>query len=217
MDDSRRTFLAATAGATATALAGCLGGGDDPVSFEDHDASNGVEQQPTLGSLDSPGIIVGFEDPSCPSCGRFEANTLPELRAELVDPGDVAFVYRTLDVVYPWARPAAQIMASTYAADEDAFWGLKAFYYENQPAFTEENVFESTRPYLEDSAVDADAVLSAARNREHAGLIASNRQAASDLGVSGTPTFYLFRDGEFRTEVSGPQDYDVFAGALGFA
>lgn len=107
-------------------------------------------------------------------------------------------------------------MAATYAADESAFWDLKAFYYDRQPEFREGDVFELTEPYLQEAPVDAAAVLAAARDEEHDGLIASNREAADALGVSSTPQFYLFRDGEFRTEVSGPQDYDVFAGALGF-
>ena len=216
MAPSRRAVLAGAAGATASALAGCSGG-DDADGFEDHAASDGVETQPTLGALDRPGVVVAFEDPSCVSCRRFETETFPRLREELVDPGDVAFVYRTLDITFEWARPAAQLMASTYAADESAFWGLKAFYYDRQEAFRDADVFEATAPYLREAPVDAEAVLAAARAEEHDDLIARNREAADALGVSSTPQFYLFRDGEFRTEVSGPQDYDVFAGALGYA
>lgn len=216
MVGSRRRFLAATGGAAATAVAGCLGGGEDTTTFEDHDASGGVERQPRLGSLDRPGVVVGFEDPSCVACRRFETETFPRLEAELIEPGDVAFVYRTLDVVLPWGKPAAQILASTYAADAEAFWGLKAFFYEHHDRFDGGNVFEETEPYLRESPVDAESVLADARAAAHDDVIAANRDAARAAGVSGTPTFYLFRDGEFRTEVSGPQDYDVFAGALGF-
>lgn len=212
----RRAFLAATGGAAATALAGCLGGGEEATSFEDHEASNGVEGQPRLGSLDRPGVVVGFEDPSCVACRRFEDETFPRLREELIEPGDVAFVYRTLDVVQSWATPAAQLLASTHAADAEAFWGLKSFFYAHQDRFTAENVFEETEPHLRESPVDADTVIGDARAERHDEVVAANRDAAGAAGVSGTPTFYLFRDGEYRTEVSGPQDYDVFAGALGF-
>ena len=216
MARSRRTVLAgAAAAAVATPLAGCLGD-DGGETFEEHAASKGVEAQPTLGSLDRPGVVVAFEDPSCVSCRRFETETFPRLRRELVEPGDVAFVYRTLDVTFAWASAAAQLMAATYAADESAFWGLKEFYYDRQSAFEEGNVFELTEPYLREAPVDAASVLEAARNEAHDDLIERNREAADALGVSATPRFYLFRDGEFRTEVSGPQDYDVFAGALGF-
>jgi protein-disulfide isomerase len=216
MDGSRRQFLAVTVGAAATAVAGCLGGGEEATAFRDHEASNDIDGQPTLGSLDRPGVVVGFEDPSCVACRRFEQQTFPRLKDELIESGDVGFVYRTLDVVLPWGEPAAQVLASTHAADAETFWGLKSFFYEHHDLFTAENVFEEAEPYLRESPVDAETVLADARAGAHEDLIAANRAAAKAAGVSGTPTFYLFRDGELRTEVSGPQDYEVFAGALGF-
>lgn len=216
MVPTRRRFLAGAAAATASvSVAGCFGG-EESVTFDEHAASEGVDDQPTLGSLDRPGVVVAFEDPSCLSCRRFEDETLPRLREELIAPGEVAFVYRTLDITYPWAEVAAQLLASTYAADEATFWELKAFYYDQQDSFEVGNVFERTDPFLQESTVDAESVLRNARQKLHDGWIASNRNAASELDVRATPRFYLFRDGQFRTEVSGPQDYDVFAGALGF-
>ncbi|WP_254840798.1 DsbA family protein [Natronomonas marina] len=216
MDHSRRSLLACTAGAAATAVAGCLGG-DDTQSFDAHPATTGVESQPTLGSLDATAAIVAFEDPSCSSCRRFETETFPSIESELVEPGDAAFVYRTLDITYPWSEPASQVMASTYDADTDAFWGLKDYYYERQPEFDSDNVFELSESYLEGvSSVDAASVVEAARDGEHDALIQRNRNAAEAAGVGSTPQFFLFRDDEFRTQVSGPQDFEVFASALGF-
>lgn len=216
MDRSRRSVLVSSLGASAVALAGCLGGGD-ARSFSDHPSSTGVDRQPTLGTIDRPGVIVAFEDPSCPSCRRFEAETFPRLYDELIEPGDVAFVFRTIDVIYPWATPASQLMASAYAADAAAFWALKGFYYREQPSFDSGNVVDRSESFLaEETSVDAGAVVQAARERAHDDLIQANREAADAVGLEGTPLFFLFRDDEFRTEVSGPQAYDVFANALGF-
>ncbi|PSP39834.1 disulfide bond formation protein DsbA [Halobacteriales archaeon QH_10_70_21] len=160
--------------------------------------------------------VVAFEDPSCRQCRRFETETFPTLKSELVDPGDAAFVYRTLDITFPWGEPASQVMASTYAA-ADAFWGLKDYYYERQPEFEVDNVFELSASYLEEQpSVDADAVVAAARDGEHDEFVQRNRDAAEEAGVGSTPQFFLFRDGTFRTEVAGPQDYEVFESALGF-
>jgi len=216
MDTTRRSLLAASVGAAAAPLAGCLGG-DDAQPFGEHPATTGVETQPTLGSPGAPATIVAFEDPSCQQCRRFEMETFPTLEAELVDPGDAAFVYRTLDITFPWGEPASQVMASTYAADADAFWALKDYYYERQPEFEPDNVFELSASYLEERpSVDTEAVIAAARDGEQDELIQRNRDAAEEAGVGSTPQFFLFRDREFRTEVAGPQDYEVFANALGF-
>ena len=216
MHTTRRSLLAGAAGAAATPLAGCLGG-DDAQSFDGHPATTGVETQPNLGTLEAPATVVAFEDPSCRQCRRFETETFPTLKSELVDPGDAAFVYRTLDITFPWGEPASQVMASTYAAAADAFWGLKDYYYERQPEFEVDNVFELSASYLEEQpSVDADAVVAAARDGEHDEFVQRNRDAAEEAGVGSTPQFFLFRDGTFRTEVAGPQDYEVFESALGF-
>lgn len=216
MTSSRRTFLAGTVASTSVGFAGCLGG-DGGEAFEDHPSTAAIETQPTLGARDADGVVIAFEDPSCSSCRVFEERTFPRLRDDLIAPGDVRFVYRTVAVVFQWARPASQIMASTYATDADVFWDLKDFYYENQSTFESDTVFERSRAFLEsDTTLDADAVLDAAQATAHDDLLQHNREAARDVGLSATPEFYLFRDGTFRTEVSGAQDYDVFESALGF-
>lgn len=214
MTKSRRSVLALGAAALAGSLAGCSD--DEQQSFEDHAASDGIADQPTLGDSAAPATIVGFEDPSCVSCKRFEMETFPTIKRDLIDPGNATFVYRTLDITFPWSKPASQLMASTYAADPEVFWELKDFYYENRDDFETDTVFELTEPFLEESAVDAGSVLDDARNKVHDDWLEANRSAADALGISATPRFYLFRDGQFRTEITGPQDYDVFASALGF-
>lgn len=217
MNASRRTVLAGLVGTTAVAIAGCLGSSDGGQSFEDHPATTGIESQPSLGSPDAPATIVAFEDPSCRSCKRFETETFPAVKSELIESGRVRFVYRTLDITFRWSLPASQLMASTYDDMPEAFWGLKRYYYARQSEFEPDNVFELTESYLrEESTADADAVLEAARGKEHDALIQRNREAAEAADTTATPEFYLFRDDEFRTSVSGPQDYDVFESALGF-
>jgi protein-disulfide isomerase len=179
----------------------------------------GIESQPTLGPVvdDATGVVVAFEDPSCTLCRRFEQNTFPDLRSNLVDPGDVAFVYRGYPVIYPWGEPASQALESTYAASEDAFWALKDHYYAEQ-GFDTDNILDQTESFLAaETDVDAAAVVEAARNREHNAAVQADIDAAEAASAgSQTPIFYLFRDGRFRTRVSGPQGYDVFAAALGF-
>lgn len=215
MNHTRRSFLAVTAGVSSAALAGCLGE-EESTSFEEHTSTAGAGDQPALGSLDTSAVVVAFEDPSCTECRRFETETFPRL-SEHVEAGDLAFVYRTLDITFPWSRAAAQLMASTYAADNDAFWVLKDFYYENQSEFESDTVFDLTEEFLRsETSVDVETVVDDATEEAHDALVESNRQAAEELDLTATPGFYLFRDGEFRTSISGPQDYDVFANSLGF-
>ncbi|MEA5385945.1 thioredoxin domain-containing protein [Haloarculaceae archaeon H-GB11] len=161
---SRRAFLTSVAAVTTGALAGCSGtdgsageaatatetnGGTDadessstttesPKSLANHPGTKGLESQPVLGPApaDATGVIVAFEDPSCPTCRRWERGTLPEIRSKLVDPGTVSLVFRGFPVVYPWGKPATHALEATFERDSDVFWDLKDHYYAEQGAST---------------------------------------------------------------------------------
>lgn len=211
----RRTYLGCCTGAVA-ALAGCFGGGGAPL--EDHPAGADLDAQPTLGPApgSADGTIVAFEDPSCPSCARFEGGTFPELKANLVDPGTVSFVFRAIPVVRAWAEPAVLALESVHARDAAAFWALKRFYFRNQASIDGGTVRDATRQFLsEETAVDADAVLADVDSGAYSDHVDANLQAARDADLQGTPTFYLFDSGSFTTDLVGPQDYSVFENALG--
>lgn len=237
----RRSFIAAVT-ATVGTLAGCTGSGDSGgggygagggstegsdspdsgggTGFEDHPAVRGLDAQPTLGEPSGTAIIA-FEDPSCTICKRFEENTFPEIRSELVEPGDATFTYRVYPIVYEWGKPAVQALEATYAADEAAFWGLKDFYYANQGRFggglsaENDDPLTGAKQYLSnETELDAEAIVQAAETKEYDDAVQADLAAGEDAGASSTPTFYLFRDGEFQTTVSGAQSYDVFAAAL---
>lgn len=225
---TRRTFLAVGAGGLA-ALAGCtaLGDGDGsatgtstetPGALDGHPAAARIGDQPVLGPAptEATAVVVAFEDPSCVLCRRFERNTLPTLRSEYVESGDLSFVYRNYPVVYPWGKPATQALESTFAASESAFWALKDHYFAEQDAFGTDDVFDRTESFLaEETEVDATSVVEDARNERHDAAVRADIEAAraADAGDQ-TPIFYLFRDDSFRTKVQGPQGADVFAAAL---
>jgi len=212
----RRAFLGAV-GTGITGLTGCLGGGNGGGGGQsDHPAARNLAAQPALGDPDAAeGLLVAFEDPSCPTCRRFETETFPRIRDELVDSGDAAFVYRVFPIVFEWGKPAVQAMEATYDRDEAAFWALKAHYYAEQSAFGTDNVLDRTETFLADeTAVDAAAVVEDARAEAHDDAVQQDLTDGEDADVSATPTVALFSGGEFRTLVTGAQSYDVYANAL---
>ena len=194
---------------TRTGTPGALGG---------HPAATDIGDQPALGPdpTEATAVVVAFEDPSCTLCRRFERNTLPTLRSEHIESGDLSFVYRGYPVVYPWGEPATQALESTFAASESAFWALKDHYYAEQDAFGTDDVFERTETFLAaETDVDAASVVDDARNERHDAAVQADIEAARAAEAGDqTPIFYLFRDGSFRTKVQGPQGADVFAAAL---
>lgn len=238
---TRRRFLATATGSVAlTGLAGCLGSGSssgDADTPEDGESASGgadtppngtsslthasaadLQDEPRLGPPlgESDGVIVAFEDPSCPACRRFEENTFPTLKSDLVDPGKVTFYYRTFPHVQAWAEAATHVLEATYADSAEAFWTMKDHYYAEQDAFSIDNVYQKSRTFLSsETGADAEAVVQAAENEKYQDRIQADMQVVRDAGVDSTPSFFLFRGTEFVSKVVGNQSVDVFANALG--
>lgn len=214
---TRRQALAA---AGTLSFAGCLGedADEDRQTWGEHEASDGVEESPHLGSppAETETVILAFEDPSCSSCAAFAQNTLPELRERAVEPGVTSYVWRASPGVEPWGEPATRALVATYLEDPDAFWVLKERYYQERDSIDEEVVVDQTRDFLEDVDVNEAAVLEAMTDGrvdvdEH---IERDEAAARGADVDVIPSFVLYREREYVTTVVGPQSYEVFEGAL---
>jgi protein-disulfide isomerase len=216
MTSNRREFLGAVVGLTA--LAGCSGGGSAETSFADHPASTGIDAQPSLGATpgEGEGTVVAFEDPSCPTCARFETATFPKLKAELLDTGRASFVFRGIPIIYEWGEPATMALEATYDRSASAFWALKTHYYTAQGTFDTDTVLSNTESFLaENTDVDAAGVVDDAETTAYQDAVDADLAVADELGVGGTPTFYVFDSGTFSTEITGAIGYDSLAGAMG--
>lgn len=195
-------------------------GSDTPV-LSSHPAGRAIDEQPFLGPPpgEATGTIVAFEDPSCPTCARFERETVPQIRENLTDPGDATFVFRGIPVVYRWGQPATRALEATFAADAEAFWTLAEHYFANQSSFrggSDDEVYGATEEFLNaETALDGTAVVEAARAGEADAAVETDLSAGEDAGVPATPTLYLFRNNQLRTQIRGMVRYDVLAGALG--
>ena len=127
---TRRRLLAVGAATGASALAGCTGGlsadsGDAETTTETatgpalggHPAAKGIGAQPRFGPppTEAEGVVVAFEDPSCPRCAAWETGTVPKLRERLGD--RVSVVFRSYPVIYPWGKPATQAIEAAFARE----------------------------------------------------------------------------------------------------
>lgn len=217
---TRRHLLA---GGTTLLGAGCLGGqgsGDGTAtggqSLDSHPVGRALADQPRLGNPDATATIIAFEDPSCPRCAAFERTTVPKIRSNLVEAGTATFVSRTIPVVYPWGKPAIQALESTFARDADAYWSLLHHYFDRQDEFGTDNVLARTRTFLsEETSVDGGSVVADAERKAHDDAVRTDLSASEAADVSGTPTVFLFRDGQYRTRATGSVSFDLVTRALG--
>jgi protein-disulfide isomerase len=232
---NRRAFLAASVAGAAT-LAGCTGGsagsgapetsgglptdGGEDAPPHTH-ALDGLDSQPSLGPepREADGLIVAFEDPSCPRCQAFEQQVFPQVRSDLIDPGKVSFVFRGYPVVYPWGEPACYALEATFARDEAAFWALHDHYFASAGEFEsagEGAVYDLTADFLNsETDVDGDAVIEDVEGEAVAQAVGTDLDAGRAAGVGRTtPTLFLFRNGEFLTRTAGSVSYTIIERTL---
>lgn len=219
----RRAFLATTA-ASFVPLAGCGSDGtggtprDNGEPLSEAAIASDLSAQPHLGPgpTDAESVIIDVSDPSCPTCESHHAGAFGRIRSELVEAGSTAYVVRNVDFVYPWGTQASKALEATHERAPGVYWDLLDFYFDNQGSISTDNVLDRTESFLADTAVDGAATVADVESGAADAALAADVDTARTAGVSGVPTFFLFRDGRLRTSFSGPQSYSVFQSALGY-
>lgn len=183
----------------------------------DHPSAENATQSPVLGPepTTAEATLIMFDNPACPACAYFEENAFQELKA-YADAGELSIVWRGIPAVEDWADTALQVLWATYERDVDAFWDLRAHAFEIQEAMSSggEVVDRLTDHLATTTSLSIEAIRSEVEDRAYEREIGLDEDAAAGAGLDATPYFYLFRDGEFRTEIRGAEDHRVFERAL---
>ena len=148
-----------------------------------------------LGDPNAPATLIEFADLQCPFCADYANDQLPQVIDDYVRPGRLRLELRLLAFLGPdsvkgreWANAAAL---------QDQLWGFSERFFANQGP---ENSGYATDAFLEDLARDTPG-LNVSQLQGDIGspqATALDRQAerlANQLGVEGTPSFYLARGG----------------------
>jgi protein-disulfide isomerase len=145
---------------------------------------------------DAPVTIIAFSDYECPFCKKAEDTVAQVLKAY---PNDVRYVHRDFPLPFHAnAGPAAE--AARCAGDQGKFWEYhdKVFH-----------AADLTTPSLQQIATDLqldrtkfDECLSGGTYKDE---VAADMEAGSQVGVSGTPAFFI--NGRM---ISGAQPFERF-------
>ena len=144
-----------------------------------------VDDDPYLGPQSAPVTIIEFSDFECPYCVTFYRDTLVPLLETF--PQQVRFVYRDfpLENIHPNARPAAE--AAQCAFSQGKFWEFHNGIFQNQSRL-------GNSLYLELAAelgLDQAAFERCLTSGRFADEVTGDFNAARQLGVTGTPTFFI--------------------------
>ena len=156
------------------------------------------------GDPDAPVTIIEFADFQCPYCGRFFAETKPQIDEQYMQSGKVRFAYFNFAFLGPESNWAAE--AAECAADQNKFWEYHDKLYdsqsgENQGAFNKDNL----KKFAEELGLDTSAFNECLDSGKYTQLIQDESSMASSIGVRSTPTFLI--NGQ---AVVGAQPYEIF-------
>lgn len=170
---------------------------------------------PVRGNPNAPITIIEFSDFQCSFCGRAHS-TLEQVLAEN---DDVRLIYVQFPLPnHAWGQVAARASLCAAQQSEDAFWTLHDYYFANQGALNPGNVVERSRATLAGSDVNME-VWNACTNdpqdvnhQQVRGEIDRGMAIANDLGVSGTPAFFI--NGRFLNGAQPKEVFDAFLNDL---
>ena len=155
-------------------------------------AAGSMEAKPgdmVFGSADAPVTVIEYYSLNCPHCAVFHKQIFPALKAEFIDTGQVRFVFR--DFPLNWAAVEAAVLTHCagperyFAAQDALFASLRQWSSAESTLLAVAEVGESVgvtrakfKPCVEEGALVKQ-------------VIESFEFANQELGVEGTPTFFI--------------------------
>jgi len=153
---------------------------------------------PSKGPESAPVTIVAFSDFECPYCYRVNA-TLDQILQTYE--GKVRLVFRDFPLnFHPNAQKAAE--AGHCAHEQGKFWEMHDKMFANQRQLD----VASLKGYAKEIGLDEKAFAECLDNGKKAAVVQENLFAGQQLGVRGTPAFFV--NGRM---VSGAQPFSEFA------
>jgi protein-disulfide isomerase len=159
-----------------------------------------VIEDMVLGSPDAPVEVIEYASFTCPHCGTFHLNVLPQLKADYIDTGQVRMIYREVyfDRFGLWAGLVARCAGpERYFAITDLIYEQQRQWTQGSPAEVAEGLRRIGRTVgLSNEQLDVcltDAVTAQA-------MLDAYEANMEEHDISGTPAFVI--DGELYSNMS---------------
>ncbi len=158
----------------------------------------GTGEGPVRGKMDAPVTIVEFSDFQCPFCVRAR----PALkRVREVYGEKVRFAFRHFPLAFhQQAQKAGE--AASCAGDQDRFWEMHDRLWANSSKLRPADLKEHATAL----GLDTEAFTQCLDSGRYASLVLEDARAGTELGVSGTPAFFI--NGR---PLVGAQPFEAFA------
>jgi protein-disulfide isomerase len=163
-----------------------------------------------LGKADAPATLVEIADLQCPFCANYSRTALPTVVRDYVRPGRIRYELHLRSFLGRDSVRAAG--ASAYAAQQDLMYQFVDHFYRNQGP--EESGYADSdfirRMAAQVPGLDPEKAVAAANDPLAQPLVRQGEQFARDLGSTGTPDFYVRKNGQLQplnAQGETPEDY----------
>jgi protein-disulfide isomerase len=146
-----------------------------------------VEQ--SLGRSDAPVTMIEYSSLTCPHCADFHRDTLPKLKAQYIDSGQMRYVYRD----FPTSPLALGAGTIAHCVEPSRYFGFLDLLYADQKAWaTSQNPLAELKIRAQlaglssgqvDECLKNEALLRAIQQRQEAGT--------QQYKIDSTPTFII--------------------------
>jgi protein-disulfide isomerase len=142
-----------------------------------------LDDDPALGPEDAPIKIVEFSDFNCPYCQKWHEETFPALMGSY--PDQIRFVYRDYPILTQESVNAAQ--AAECADEQGAFWAFHDALFSGGRDLGQ----DTYETYAQELGLDVEGLVACINSGRYEEEVTSDAEFASNLGISGTPTFFI--------------------------
>jgi len=169
-----------------------------------------VAGRPMKGSAQATVAIVEFSDYQCPFCGRYVAQTLPQIASEYITSGWVQyfFVNFPIESLHPLAFRAHE--AALCAGEQGKYWEMHDRIFANQRALAPEDL----TGYARAIGLEMEQYRPCFESGRTAAKVREDQALGQRAGVRGTPLFLV---GTIEPGATSVQAVRAISGAQPFA
>lgn len=164
---------------------------------------------PYLGNEDAPITLVEFGDYQCFFCNKFFHETEENILKNYVETGKVKIIFKDFTIIGPDSIGAAN--GAHCAKDQGKFWEYHDELYNNWNG--ENNGWASSEnlvKFAQNIGLDQEKFTQCMNEGKHKQLVENSSNDARNLGIDGTPAFFVIGRDNQITRIPGAQPYEVF-------
>jgi len=164
---------------------------------------------PILGSKDAPITMIEFGDYQCFYCNKFYHAVEPDIVKNYINTGKVRTVFKDFTIIGQDSVNAAH--ASHCAQEKGKFWEYHDALYNN---WSGENTGWASSvnllKFAKQVGLDENEFSQCMTQSKYISTVQGSLSNAKDLGLTGTPDFFIIAPDHSVTKVVGAQPFEVF-------